>query len=219
MSQAMVVQVFARYPRPGQVKTRLIPTLGEQAAYELQLAMLDDLLARLARCCAVELWGTESGQLPHYQRMLDICSGSFWTQRGEDLGERMQFAADSALQRSVVPLLVGADCPQIDCALVAKVRHRLARGAEAVMVPANDGGYVALALSRTDPRLFQNIAWGTEVVADKTRDAMHRAGIEFDTLADHVDIDNAEDLPVLDTLPMEDNPALCRWLGQYRALY
>jgi rSAM/selenodomain-associated transferase 1 len=219
MSSDLVVQVFARYPRPGQVKSRLVPTLGEQASYELQLAMLDDLLGRLAVCCNVELWGTESEDLPHYQRMLGICGGHFQLQRGNDLGERMQFAVDSALQRSLVPVLVGADCPQIDCAVLAQIESLLDRGTQAVMVPANDGGYVALALTCSHDSLFRDIEWGTDVVAGKTRAAMQRAGIQYDMLAEQVDIDNARDLALLETLSMDDNPALYRWLQQYRSLY
>ncbi len=219
MSSAIVVQVFARYPRPGQVKSRLIPSLGEVAAYELQLAMLDDLFNRLSSCCALELWGTESPTLPHYQHLLAISGGRFQLQQGADLGERMETAVDSAHRNGEIPLLIGADCPQIDCALVAQIDARLNRGAQAVMVPANDGGYVALALQRSHHSLFHDIAWGTATVAEKTRQAMQRCSIEHEVLAECTDIDTAADLPSLDDLPAMENPALQRWLEQYRGLY
>lgn len=219
MSADLLVQLFARYPRPGQVKSRLIPTLGERVACELQLAMLHDLLARLAPAARIELWGTEPRSLPHYRRMLETSGAGFQRQRGEDLGLRMEGAVDNALGAGDTPVLIGADCPQIDAALIAEMQARLQRGAQAVMVPANDGGYVALALSRSDPALFRDIAWGGDEVADKTLQAMRRCGIDCAVLAECFDVDTAADLPLLDTLSARDNPALQRWLAEYRTLY
>ena len=35
---------------------------------------------------------------------------------------------------------------------------------DAVLTPAEDGGYVLIGLTRTDPRMFEDIEWGGDQV-------------------------------------------------------
>ena len=62
------------------------------------------------------------------------------------------------------------------------------------MVPAIDGGYVALGLSVKNNQLFSGIDWGTGRVAEQTLDAMYKTGIECVVLEPMQDIDYFEDL-------------------------
>ena len=56
-----IVQVFAKAPVPGEVKTRLIPHIGAEAAAELYCRMLRRTLATvaIARIGLLELWTSE----------------------------------------------------------------------------------------------------------------------------------------------------------------
>lgn len=215
----LVIQLFARYPRPGEVKSRLIPAIGAQAACALQLAMLDDFVQKLAAVTALEVWGTESASLPHYQHLLTLGAHRFHRQLGSDLGQRMERAVASAHRRARIPLLVGGDCPQIDRQLVDKIDQQLRAGAQAVMVPATDGGYVALALRQRHYSLFRNIDWGSETVAAQTKAAFRRCRIDCVELDPQSDIDTCADLPVLETLNKQHNPAIFKWLELHRQLY
>jgi hypothetical protein len=57
-----VLQVFAKAPEPGQVKTRLARTLGDQAAVDAYCALVDHTLGVAAEArrrgvvAAIELW-------------------------------------------------------------------------------------------------------------------------------------------------------------------
>jgi glycosyltransferase A (GT-A) superfamily protein (DUF2064 family) len=63
----------------------------------------------------------------------------------------------------------------------------LAGGNDAVVVPAEDGGYALLGLARCDDRLFADITWGGDTVLAATRErlrALHWRWHELETLWD-----------------------------------
>ena len=211
-----LVQVFAKYPRPGAVKTRMIPAVGPEAAAELQLALLQDLCWRLQGSFQVEIWGTDSAEKKHYRSLIKIYHLGFQRQCEGDLGIRLEFAVDSAFRRGCRPVLVGADCPHIDVELIDTIDTELNSGAEAVMVPAIDGGYVALGLAVKNYQLFRGIDWGTEHVAEQTLDAMHRTGVECVVLDAMQDIDYFNDLHGLtDNCNNAGSQALNDWMERH----
>ena len=63
MNSAPCLQLFARLPVPGKVKTRLIPVLGAEGACALHEQLLADRLA-LLRDCEQELGVTSLQLLP-----------------------------------------------------------------------------------------------------------------------------------------------------------
>lgn len=158
------IVVFAKEPVPGQVKTRLIPALGAQGAAALAREMLDRTLAEAqATGLAVELCGDPdpAGWLGPEPRVRVTAQGS------GDLGERLARAARRVLGEGGRLLLIGTDCPELD-------RRRLREAAaaldthDAVIHPADDGGYALLGLKRFDPSLFEGISWSTGAVASET---------------------------------------------------
>jgi rSAM/selenodomain-associated transferase 1 len=82
-----------------------------------------------------------------------------------DLGARMDRVAARTIGAGESLLLVGTDCPALNVTRLREIGDSL-RHADAVMVPATDGGYVALALKRYDKELFTNIAWSTASVGE-----------------------------------------------------
>jgi glycosyltransferase A (GT-A) superfamily protein (DUF2064 family) len=70
--------------------------------------------------------------------------------------------------------------------------------AQAVLGPAEDGGYVLLGLRREAlpalPALFSDIPWGSGQVAAITRQRLQDAGLVWTELKRLADIDNPEDL-------------------------
>jgi hypothetical protein len=67
-------------------------------------------------------------------------------------------------------------------------------GADAVVGPAEDGGYVLLGLRRMDKRLFEDMAWGTDRVLDQTRERLAVLGWRWQELETLWDVDRPEDL-------------------------
>ena len=171
------VIVFARAPRAGAVKTRLIPLLGAQGAARLHARLLRHALrtARGARLGAVELWTAERRQ------------------RGGDLGERMLHAFAHGLRRTKRVILIGSDCPVLRPRDLRQAARWLAGGADAVFAPAEDGGYALVALRRVSPRLFQGLEWGGAQVMAQTRVRLAALGWRWRELSVVWDVDRPQD--------------------------
>lgn len=197
------VGLFAKYPEPGQVKTRLIPLLGEQRASNFASYLLLSMLSRfLTDTClaslSVWLWrsgGTDSQWRRLLQTGIDLPVEQLqlrW-QTSEHLGARMQSALAEQLKTSPKAMLVGTDAIQMSPAICRDLllgldTHRVG------FVPALDGGYVAVGCTQPVPSLFdESICWGTGSVLQQSLKAAQHDGVSFFCLDSQLDIDEPED--------------------------
>lgn len=179
--------VFAKAPEPGAVKTRLIPALGAEGAARLSARLIRDTLDRAGGCALapVELHVSPDTAHPFFRSLADC--PPLRAQQGADLGERMQAALAAALTGAGFAVLIGTDCPVLDCAYLEQACAALAGGRDAVLGPADDGGYVLIGLRRADARLFAGVDWGSTRVLAQTRArlaALGWDGLELPTLWD-----------------------------------
>ena len=179
------IVIFAKAPLPGRVKTRLIPALGPEGAARLAAGMLARTIEEaLATGLDVELCG-DPDPAGWYQGPPVAVS----TQGQGDLGARLARAAS----RAQPLLLIGADCPALD-----RGRLRTAAAAlethDAVIHPAEDGGYVLLGLRRFHAALFEGIAWSTPAVAAQTVARIEALGWTLDLRETLADVDEPDDL-------------------------
>jgi len=193
------VLIFAKAPQPGRVKTRLIPVLGAQGASDLQARLLADTLARLATAglAPIELWCVPDPACDPFPEMAARHGLHLYRQQGVDLGERMLHAAAHALDRGSPVILLGTDCPSLDGDYLQRA-FAVLDGRDAVLGPAEDGGYVMLGLRRAVPALFARVPWGTDRVAAVTRDRMATLGWDWAELPALWDLDRPEDLKRLE---------------------
>jgi glycosyltransferase A (GT-A) superfamily protein (DUF2064 family) len=91
-------------------------------------------------------------------------------------------------------VVIGTDCPELSAGHLAGVRAALARGADAVFVPADDGGYAAIGLARSHPSLFDDIRWGSPQVMAATRERVRRLGWTAHELPPLRDVDVPDDV-------------------------
>jgi rSAM/selenodomain-associated transferase 1 len=195
-SERILVQVFAKAPVAGEVKTRLIPVLGREGATELYCRLVQRTLATvaMARVGGVELWTTAPGNeafLRACERRLGI---SLLLQSEGDLGARMSAAITHGLARAGAVLLVGSDVPTLCSDDLRDARDALASGNDAVLGPAEDGGYWLIGLSRHAAELFRDLPWSTPQVLDATRDRLRALGWRWHELPTRWDVDRPEDL-------------------------
>ena len=115
-------------------------------------------------------------------------------QRGRDLGERMRHASERTLEEARSLVLIGADCPVLEAHHVASALRWLERGSDAVLGPAQDGGYVLLGLRRVHGLLFTGLPWGGPRVLDLTRERLRNLGFRWRELEPLWDLDTTEDL-------------------------
>ena len=190
-----VLAVFLKAPRPGAVKTRLVPSLGPEAAAGLYRALAE---------AVVEGTRPVSGE---YERMIAFAppeareeiaawfpGEALCEQRGSDLGARMARAFDEMFHGGADrAAIVGSDIPglaraDVVSALAALEDHDLALG------PATDGGYYLVALRGPQPRLFAGIAWGTSSVLMATLERAATLRLAVRVLDERRDVDTVEDL-------------------------
>lgn len=193
-----ILQIFSKPPRPGQVKQRLIPALGEAGATALYQKLLEHTLATACASgfAAVDLWCTDSTDVA-IRRLIAGYPVRMQQQHGQDLGQRMANALSQALAREQFAVLIGCDCPALTSNDLRRAAGWLRSGADAVLGPAMDGGYYLIALRRPILGLFTDIAWGTDRVLDETRARLRAAGVSWHELPQYTDIDRPEDLQYL----------------------
>ena len=190
--------VFAKAPRPGAVKTRLIPLLGPEGAARLHARLIKHTLVHASAAApdGLELHTDDIGD-PFLRRCAECYSAELVPQYGSGLGERMRNAFELVLSKEGCSsaVMIGADCPGLTAWHLRVARQALDEGNEAVVAPAEDGGYVLIGLTRLAPCLFEPIAWGTGDVMEQTRAGFRSLGwrwLELETLWD-VDLPNDYD--------------------------
>jgi hypothetical protein len=190
------ILIFAKAPLPGQVKTRLIPRLGADGAAHLQGTLMERTLTQAVTSglAPVDFWCAPSADHPAFLRLASEFGIALETQVGEDLGERMLRAADQGLRGAGSVLLIGTDCPALSAIHLRQALLWLGSGTDAVVGPAEDGGYVLLGLRRADPLLFEGVAWGGDRVLQETRYRLSELGWQWRELETLWDLDRPEDL-------------------------
>jgi rSAM/selenodomain-associated transferase 1 len=189
--------IFARYPEPGQVKTRLIPALGAEGAARVYREMAEHTLNQAKKAAqtkgiALQLWFT-GGDRETLRQWLgpDL---TYSPQPEGDLGDRLTFAFQSAFQAKYqTAIAIGTDCPSLDTAFLLQAFKALDNH-DVVLGPATDGGYYLIGLQRPRPELFLNIAWSTADVLRQTEAVADGLGLTRYHLPSLTDVDNPEDL-------------------------
>ncbi len=209
------IYVFTRFPEAGKTKTRLIPRLGASGAARLQRRMTEHVvtvLSALANGGNVRLSIAHAGGDEEEMRRWLGPEVGYWPQPEGDLGNRMTLAFRTAFAGgSRACVLVGSDCPVLDCETVSSA-FRALRDRDLVLGPARDGGYYliglrATACDRAASVLFRGMPWGTEEVLVRTLAAAGKADLTRELLPEMADVDRPEDLAVWEEVA-RSSPAL-----------
>lgn len=187
--------IFAKAPQAGQVKTRLMPFLKARQAAALHAILLKNTVRRMADGdWASRLMTSPDSALWPFPQLARRYAMPLHPQHSGDLGQRMAQAACDALLAADYVVLIGTDCPAMSPAYVQQAFEALQNGKEVVLGPAEDGGYVLIGLRRFHPRLFADVAWGTDQVLQQTHERIAELGWSSQELAVLWDIDRPEDL-------------------------
>jgi rSAM/selenodomain-associated transferase 1 len=195
----VAVMVLAKAPAPGFAKTRLAPVLGDDGAAALQERLTAQAVA--TACAAgvgpVTLWATPDIAHASFARLAQRHSIALAVQPDGDLGARMLAALDAA---DAPALVIGADCPALTPRHLNVSARHLQNGIDAILIPADDGGYVLIGMRHPQPALFAGMAWSTTTVAAETRRRLARLGLSWREPARLWDVDRPEDLARLEAL-------------------
>ncbi|MFG1847496.1 TIGR04282 family arsenosugar biosynthesis glycosyltransferase [Micromonospora carbonacea] len=193
------VLVLAKTPEPGRVKTRLCPPCTPEQAARIAAAALADTLGTVATATAGTRILVVDGAHPApagWERL---------AQRGGPLADRLANAfadtraVDPVADRrgaAAAALLIGMDTPQLTAAHLDAAVGLLgtADGPDAVLGPADDGGWWALGLRQPGhAEALRAIPTSTAHTGRLTLAALRRRGLRVHLLPRLRDVDTAAD--------------------------
>ena len=198
------IAFMAKASAPGRTKTRLVPPLTFDEAAALNTAFLQDVADNLllaangaapdAGIAGYAAFGPP-GSEDFFRRTLPPAIGLIeaWL---PNFGDCLLHALTEIFARGHHSAVVlNSDSPTLPTALLNETVEALARpGDRAVLGPSIDGGYYLLGLKTVHRRLFEDIAWSTESVAEQTLERAREIGLEVYRLPVWYDVDDAESL-------------------------
>lgn len=202
-SNRILVGVFAKFPEAGRVKTRLAPLLGHAdcalLAEYLLLSTLDRLSAStdFTQQAELILW-TDGGNDDAWRKLLARSKFDHFNmvrrqQVGGHLGLRMQAAVSDQLSTSDCSVLIGPDAISLQAVDILDLA-KATESSQIGFIPAEDGGYVAVACRQLYPTMFSDqIAWGSPSVARVTQARLLLDGVQAAWLPKQPDLDEPDD--------------------------
>ena len=195
---------MAKASAPGRAKTRLVPPLSFDEAAALNTAFLRDVAdnvllaarqsAAHAGIAAYAAYGP-TGSEAFFRDILPAAVGLIeaWL---PNFGDCLFHTIEQVFARGHASAVVlNSDSPTLPTAILIETAEALARpGDRAVLGPSNDGGYYLLGLKSARRRLFDDIAWSTERVAEQTLERAREIDLDVHRLPVWYDVDDIEGL-------------------------
>ncbi|MGM0477835.1 MAG: TIGR04282 family arsenosugar biosynthesis glycosyltransferase [Bacteroidota bacterium] len=184
--------IFTKNPEPGKCKTRLAATIGNEAALNVYLQLLDHTVRFTER--------VNADRCVYYSNTIhkdDRWSDAYFDKKQQikgDLGQKMVAAfKDSFDQGYKRVVIIGSDCAEINEEDIHAAFTALATN-DVVIGPALDGGYYLLGMRQFIPALFQDKSWSTPHLINETIATIKKHALSFSLLQEKSDIDYEEDL-------------------------
>lgn len=118
---------------------------------------------------------------------------TLFTQRGANLGARLENAFGQLLSRHTAAIIIGTDSPLVPARTLLVARREL-EWCEAVLGPCPDGGYYLIGLRRFAPGLLRCVRWGSAFAFRDTLERLLRRGFSCAILGLFPDVDRPRDL-------------------------
>lgn len=187
-----VLLIFIKNPVKGHVKTRLAKSVGDSKAlhiYQKLLQITKKITDELS--CDRQVWYSQSVV---QNDLWNEDAYSKFTQKGKDLGERMQHSFQQAFEDGYENvIIIGSDCADLTPEFINRAFEAL-ENHQAVMGPSEDGGYYLIGMSRYYPFLFEEKNWSHHSVFQDTLKQMEGNSISYHLLPVLNDIDSESDL-------------------------
>lgn len=216
-----VLVIMAKAPRPGAVKTRLVPSLSPDAVTVFYRCLLEDTLALARSLNDVEV----AIMCPHSDvNALAQLVGrevNLVPQKGEGLaaGLTSVFAhfAEHPKRRIIA---FNSDSPHLPPSVLEESFEALAAH-DVVVGPTHDGGYYLIGAKASYPTLFASDGMGTSSALERLLSRARDLELSVACAAPFYDIDVTDDLTRLaEDLRMapEKAPRTARWLKEWELI-
>jgi rSAM/selenodomain-associated transferase 1 len=203
MNEPVAVAILAKAPVAGFAKTRLAPVLGAERAALLAARLIERAAETASRSAVgpVTLWAAPDTSNSLFQAVRDRHAVTLARQSEGDLGTRMLSAITAA---NGPALVIGTDCPALTPGHLRRAADILCQGTDAVILPAEDGGYVLIGVRAPQAAIFEQMCWGTACVLGETRRRLRRLGLTWQEPVMLWDLDLPADIERLRAIGLED---------------
>lgn len=190
MASENLLLIFTRNPVLGKCKTRLAATIGDGKALEVYKFLLNHTMGITTPLPV--------NKIVYYSET--ILQDDLWNpkifnkelQSGGNLGERMLTAFKSGFQQGYKRIiLIGSDVYDLNTKDLETAFSKLTEN-DAVLGPAEDGGYYLIGMTEFIPEVFKNKEWGTSSVLKATLNDLKDKRLEL--LEPRNDVDLYEDI-------------------------
>lgn len=190
-----LLMVFTKNPEKGKVKTRLAKTIGDDAALEVYIRLLNHTKKFVGE--------SNSDKAVFYSQ--EITGNDDWSAMGcqqvlqhpGDLGDRMKAAFDYAFAKEYQQvIIVGSDCPEVNSEIISEAFDALTHN-DIVIGPAEDGGYYLLGMNQMHACFFENKSWSQEALFTETMHDVVKHKLKTQILKTCNDIDTIDDYEAL----------------------
>ena len=187
--------VFVRYPRKGQVKTRLAKTTSLEFALNFYKLCAENLIRNIKKVPCVNRFIFYSNKNEKTEVISWLGNKFlFAPQEGDDLGSRMKNAFEKVFSAgSQKVIIVGTDIPDLSKEVIVKA-FELLDSYDVVIGPAKDGGYYLLGMKKMNAELFEKIEYSTSSVLIETMTKIKELNLNHHLLPELNDIDTEKDL-------------------------
>jgi len=192
------VIVFAKYPEPGNVKTRIGNFLGHQFSCQIYEAMLLDLIEKLAFqnlwSCHLYIYPPDKTKV--FATAFQLNADNVFPQQGSELGMRMYNAFIEQIRLGSNEIIcIGSDIPAISCQHIDTAFKALSEY-DSVVGPAEDGGYYLIGFRKgaVSDICFSGIQWSSCSVFYETVLKLKISGLSYSSIQTLRDLDDLSDL-------------------------
>lgn len=208
----VAVGIICKTPLPGRSKTRLSPPLRPEECAAISACFIRDLsrtIGLATRESGATGYGvyTPRGSESTLQRLLPStfalvpqAEGHFGTRLHQGICDLLQEGHRGAI-------LINSDSPTLPQSIIRSALDAVRNGDNVVLSPALDGGYTLIGLSRPHPRLFEDIAWSTATVYERTLDRAREIGLPVVDVPGWYDVDDEASLRMLEDEISGQTPA------------
>lgn len=194
-SETNSIIIFLRFPKIGEVKTRLAKTTSSEFALTFYKSCAENLIKNVKQIPRVKRFAFYSNKNEKGEINKWLGNKLFFApQEGDDLGSRMINAFEKVFSTGAQKvIIVGTDIPDLSKDIILDAFNSL-NSNDVVIGPSKDGGYYLLGMTKMCPELFDEIEYSTSTVLSQTLARVNKLNLSYQLLPKLVDIDTKEDL-------------------------
>ena len=166
---ACAIAVMAKWPEPGNVKTRLCPPLTPEQAADLYEAFFLDTVSLVSGIEHTDVFvAYDPGTAGDFFSRIVSPAVKYIPQGEGDLGNRLLRTSSIVFShgyRKVI--MLASDTPHLPRDYIRRAFTRL-DDTDVILGPCDDGGYYLIGLRLPTPEVFAGIPWSTSQVLDRT---------------------------------------------------